>query len=190
MTAPEELTGLVPAGTPAAARAEVLAHYTPQVDPAAFVAPGVTLIGRVELAARASVWYGTVIRADGDLVSIGEASNLQDGTVVHSDPGRPVRIGRDVSVGHRVVVHGCTIEDEVLVGMGAVVLNDVVIGTGSIVAAGAVVREGTVIPPRSLVAGVPARVRRDTTDTDLTRIRNNALAYVRMVPVYRAYLSA
>ncbi len=189
MTVPDPLSGIVAPGSRAARRAEVLAYYRPQVHDTAFVAPGAVLLGRVELQAEASVWYGTIIRADGDLVSVGARSNLQDGTVVHSDPGHPVHIGADVSIGHRAVIHTCTIEDEVLIGMSAVLLDGCVIGTGSIVAAGAVLREHTVVPPRSLVAGVPARVRRRTTDADLVRIRDNAANYVEVLPVYRAFVA-
>jgi carbonic anhydrase/acetyltransferase-like protein (isoleucine patch superfamily) len=185
MSIPHDSAGLAPAGSRAEIRARVLAAHRPQVHDTAFVAPGAVVIGRVELGPESSVWYGTVLRADGDLVSLGARSNLQDGTVVHSDPGRPVLIGSGVSVGHRAVVHGCTVEDDVLIGMGAVLLNGCVVGTGSIVAAGAVIREGMVVPPRSLVTGVPGQVRRETSEDDLVRIRQNAVNYVEVLPVYR-----
>lgn len=149
----------------------------PRLEPDAWAAPGTTLIGAVLLRAGASVWYGSVLRGDGDSIEIGEGSNIQDGCVVHADPGLPVTVGRGVSVGHRAVVHGCTVEDEVLVGMGAIVLNGARIGRGSLIAAGAVVLEGTEIPPGSLVAGVPAKVRRELSEQELDRVRHNAVHY-------------
>jgi carbonic anhydrase/acetyltransferase-like protein (isoleucine patch superfamily) len=135
--------------------------HTPDVGAARFVADDVTLAGDIVLGEDVTLWYGVVARAEYAPVRIGARSNVQDGTVLHADPGAPCTIGEDVTVGHRAVVHGCTLEDGVLVGMGAVVLNGAVVGAGSLVAAGAVVREGQQIPPNSLVAGVPAAVRRD-----------------------------
>lgn len=160
----------------------------PEVAPDAFVAPGVVLVGAVRLGAEASVWFGSVIRADIERIEIGAGSNIQDGCVLHADPGRPVSIGERVSIGHRAVVHGCTIGDDVLVGMGAVVLNGAVVGSGSLVAAGAVVREGAEIPPGSLVAGVPATVRRPVTDAEVERVRRNAVAYLDLARRYRREL--
>jgi carbonic anhydrase/acetyltransferase-like protein (isoleucine patch superfamily) len=150
----------------------------PQVAPSAWAAPGATLVGAVHLAERASVWYGAVLRADNEPIRIGEGSNLQDNVSVHVDSGAPVSVGRGVSVGHNAVLHGCTIEDDVLVGMHATVMNHAVIGAGSLVAAGALVTEGTVIPPRSLVAGVPAKVRRELSDAEVDGIRHNAEVYL------------
>ena len=149
----------------------------PQLAAGAWAAPGSTLIGAVRLGARASVWYTAVLRADGDSIDIGEGSNIQDGSVVHTDVGFPVVIGAGVSVGHRVVLHGCHVEDDVLVGMGAVLMNGSRIGAGSIVAAGAVVLEGMDVPPGSLVAGVPGKVRRDLHESELGTIRENARIY-------------
>ncbi|BDZ51250.1 gamma carbonic anhydrase family protein [Frondihabitans sucicola] len=151
---------------------------TPTIDPTAFVAPGATLIGAVTLAPGSSVFYGAVLRADVDTISLGEGSNLQDNVSVHCDFGKPTAIGAGVSVGHGAVIHGCTIEDDVLVGMSATVLNNAVIGRESLVAAGAVVLEGTVVPPRSLVAGVPAKVRRALGDDEIAKLRANAELYV------------
>ncbi|NMI01320.1 gamma carbonic anhydrase family protein [Pseudonocardia acidicola] len=149
----------------------------PDAHPESWTAPGATLIGRVALGPASSVWYGCVLRADMDSITIGARSNIQDGTVVHADPGFPVTVGERVSVGHRAVLHGCTIADDVLVGMGAVVLNGAVLGAGSLVAAGAVVLEGTTVPPGSLVAGVPAKVRRPLTDDERAATVRNAEAY-------------
>lgn len=150
----------------------------PTVDATAWVAPTAALIGDVELHARASVFYGAVLRADRDRIVIGEGSNLQDNVTVHGDPGSPTIVGRGVSVGHAAVLHGCTIGDDCLIGMSATVLGGAVIGSGSLVAAGAVVLEGTVVPPRSLVAGVPAKVRRELSDDEVEAIRRNAETYL------------
>jgi len=114
------------------------------------------VLGDVTLGARVSVWYGAVLRGDTAPISVGEASNVQDGSIIHVDEGLPATIGARVGIGHRAVLHGCTVEDECLIGMGSILLNDVRIGTGSVVAAGAVVPEGLVVPPGSLVVGVPA----------------------------------
>ncbi|WP_375387495.1 gamma carbonic anhydrase family protein [uncultured Amnibacterium sp.] len=158
----------------------------PQIDPSAFVAPDATLIGRVRVEADAVVMFGAVLRGDRDDIVLGTGSNLQDTVVVHCDPGSPATIGAGVSVGHGAVVHGCTIEDDCLIGMNATVLNGAVIGAGSLVAGGAVVLEGTIVPARSLVAGVPAKVRRSITDDELERIRRNAQTYRDLGIAYRA----
>lgn len=154
-----------------------LEDNAPKVAPEAWVAPGATLVGDVHLAKTASVWYGCVLRADGDRIDVGEGSNLQDGCVVHADPGIPVTVGSDVSVGHRAILHGCTIEDGSLVGMGAVVLNGARVGRGSLIAAGTVVREGMEVPPGSLVAGVPGKIRRPLTTEDAEALLKNAHDY-------------
>ncbi len=153
---------------------------TPAVPPTAWVAPNATLVGRVSLGENASVFYGAVLRADVDSITVGDGSNLQDNVSVHCDAGVPTTLGRGVSVGHSAVLHGCTIEDDCLIGMSATVLNGAVIGTGSLVAAGAVVLEGTVIPPHSLVAGVPAKVRRELTADEHAKIVRNATHYVEL----------
>ncbi len=158
------------------------AHITidgkrPSVDPAAWIAPTAVLAGAVTVAADASVWYTAVLRADMDTITIGRGSNIQDGTVVHADPGFPATLGSGVSVGHRAVLHGCDIGDDCLIGMGAIVLNGARIGAGSLVAAGAVVLEGTEVPPGSLVTGLPARIRRPLTSDEQAAIRDNAENY-------------
>ena len=149
----------------------------PMVAESAWVAPGVTLVGKVSVLGDASVWYASVLRADSDRIRIGEGSNIQDGCVVHADPGLPVTVGNGVSVGHRVILHGCTIEDNVLIGMGAIVLNGAHIGRGSLIAAGTLILEGSHIPPNSLVAGVPGTVRRETSDEERNGIITNARTY-------------
>ncbi|MEU2350150.1 gamma carbonic anhydrase family protein [Modestobacter sp. NPDC049651] len=158
----------------------------PDVDPTAFVAPTATVVGRVTMGPRSSLWYGAVARADAEVIEIGADSNVQDGSTLHSDPGFPLVLGERVTVGHGVVLHGCRVDDEVLVGMGSTVLNGAHIGTGSIIAAGAVVTQGTEVPPRSLVAGVPAKVRRQTTDDDVAAIRANATSYTDRLDQHRA----
>ncbi len=132
--------------------------HTPQIDPGAFLAATATVVGRVQLAAGVSVWYGTVLRAESSPIVVGADTNLQDGIVVHTDPGSPVTIGARVTVGHRAIVHGARVDDDALIGMGAIVLNDAHVGAGAVIAAGAVVRQGQHIPSGSLAAGVPATV--------------------------------
>ena len=153
---------------------------SPAVDPSAWIAPTAVLVGRVRLGAASSVWYGAVLRGDGDDIRIGDGSNVQDGCVLHADPGFPVSVGDGVVIGHGAVVHGCTVEDGVLVGMGSTVLNGVRIGAGSLVAAGAVLLEGTQVPPGSMVAGVPAKVRRPVTEEEAAGIRLVAEHYVEL----------
>jgi len=160
----------------------------PSCDPSSWVAPGVVLAGPVTLGADVSVWYVTVVRADLDRITVGAGTNLQDGCVLHTDPGLHLEIGRGVTVGHRAVLHGCRVEDDVMIGMGAVVMNRALIGTGSIVGAGALVPEGTVVPPRSLVLGAPGRVRRQTTDDEVTLTRLNAEHYVTLARQHAAAL--
>ena len=149
----------------------------PEIDEEAFVAPTAVVVGAVTLGRRSSIWYGAVARADEEVIVIGPDSNVQDGCTLHSDPGFPLVVGRGVTVGHRVVLHGARVDDDVLVGMGSIVMNGAQIGSGSIVAAGAVVPPGTTVPPGSVVAGVPAKVIRQATDDDLRHIRGNAESY-------------
>jgi carbonic anhydrase/acetyltransferase-like protein (isoleucine patch superfamily) len=132
----------------------------PRIHPTAFIASTAAVMGEVTIGEDASVWYGAVLRGDMAPIVIGDQSNIQDGTIVHVDDGVPCTVGRRVGVGHRVILHGCTVEDECLIAMGSVLLNGVTIGTGSVVAAGAVVPEGIQVPPRSLVMGVPGRILR------------------------------
>lgn len=162
------------------------AGRTPEVDETAWVAPNASLIGKVRVHAGASVWFGAVLRGDIDEIVLGPSSNLQDNVVVHTEAGSPAVVGAGVSVGHGAVVHGCTIEDGCLVGMNATVLTGAVVGRDSLVAAGAVVLEGTVVPPRSLVAGVPGRVRRELTDEEVAHLHGNAARYVTRALAYAA----
>ena len=150
------------------------------IHPTAFIHERAVVCGDVTLGARVSVWPTAVIRGDTDRITIGEDSNVQDGTVVHVDAGVPTTIGPRVAIGHRAIVHGATIEEGCLIGMGAILLNGVHVGTGSIVGAGAVCREGMVIPPGSLVLGVPGRVVRETTPEERERISRTVEAYVQL----------
>jgi carbonic anhydrase/acetyltransferase-like protein (isoleucine patch superfamily) len=161
---------------------------TPQVDKAAFLAPGAVIIGAVTLSEGVSVWYGCVLRADGGPITVGRDVNIQDGSVLHADPGFPTVLGDRVSLGHGAIVHGATVEDDVLIGMRATVLNGAVIGAGSLVAAGALVRPGTIVPPGSLVAGVPAQVRRPVTEEDAAMIRRTSPSYLGHAAAHRAAL--
>ncbi|WNG86344.1 gamma carbonic anhydrase family protein [Mycobacterium sp. ITM-2016-00317] len=162
-----------------------VAGRAPQLHPDSWVAPNATIVGHVRLAEGASAWYGTILRAEAELIDIGAGANIQDGVTIHVDPGFPARIGAGVSVGHNAVLHGCTIEDDSLVGMGAVVLNGAVVGSGSLIAAGAVVPQGAVIPPGSMVAGVPGKVRRQLSDDEIAGIRTNAALYRELVKLHR-----
>ena len=161
------------------------AGTSPAVHDSAFVAPTASIIGSATLAADSSAFYGVSVRADAAPISVGEGTNLQDNVVLHADPGFPCTVGARVSVGHAAVVHGCTVEDDCLVGMSATILNGAVIGAGSLIAAGAVVLEGTVIPPRSLVVGVPAKVRRELTDEEYDGVRQNAARYRELARAHR-----
>jgi carbonic anhydrase/acetyltransferase-like protein (isoleucine patch superfamily) len=162
-----------------------LGQHSPSVDQRAWVAPTAVLAGAVTVEQLASIWFGAVLRADGDTISIGAGSNIQDGAVVHADPGFPVRIGPQVSVGHRAVVHGCSIGEATLVGMGAVILNGAVIGPRCLVAAGAVVLEGSHYGEGTLIAGVPAKARRDLTRAEQAAVVANADDYVLLAQRYR-----
>ncbi|RRO20516.1 gamma carbonic anhydrase family protein [Saccharopolyspora rhizosphaerae] len=158
---------------------------TPQIHPEAFIAPGTSLIGRVDIAAQASIWYGAVLRGDQEDITIGASTNVQDGTVIHADPGFPAHIHPEVTVGHRAVLHGCTVESGSLIGMGSVVLNGARIGAGSLVAAGAVVLEGTEVPPGSLVAGTPGKVRRELSDDEQAALKLSVEQYLNLAAKHR-----
>ncbi|OON77353.1 gamma carbonic anhydrase family protein [Streptomyces tsukubensis] len=162
-----------------------LGDKKPAVDADAFTAPTSVVLGEVTLAAGASVWYHTVLRADGGPITVGACSNIQDNSTVHVDIGSPVTIGERVSVGHNAVLHGCTIEDDVLIGMGATVLNGAHIGTGSLVAAQSLVPQGMRVPPGSLVAGVPAKVKRELTEEERQGVTLNAEVYVGLARAHR-----
>lgn len=150
----------------------------PTIDPEAFIAEGAVIRGDVRIERNASIWYNAVLRGDVDSIAVGEGSNIQDGCVLHVDRGCPVRIGRNVTVGHGAIVHGCTIGDGSLIGMGAIILNGAVIGEGCIVGAGALVTQGKHIPAGTLVIGSPARTARAVTPEEREHNLANAQLYI------------
>ena len=159
-------------------------HAAPRIPDTALVMPNATITGDVRLSDGVSVWPGASLRAELEPIRIGERSNVQDNVSCHVDAGFPLTIGQNVSIGHNAVVHGCTVGDDVLIGMSATVMNGAVIGDGSLIAAGALVMEGQQIPPRSLVAGVPGKVRRELTDDEVDAIRLNGTTYRARIEVY------
>ncbi|MBE82329.1 MAG: gamma carbonic anhydrase family protein [Gemmatimonadetes bacterium] len=156
----------------------------PALSESAFVAKGAILIGKVTVGDRASVWFNAVLRGDNEPITVGDASNVQDGCVLHTDPEYPCRVGEFVTVGHNVVLHGCTVEDGATIGMGATVLNGATVCAGALVAANALVLEGFEVPPGTLAAGVPAKVRRELNESDVARFRENAEGYVKRSRAY------
>ena len=160
----------------------------PQVAGSAWVAPGAYVIGDVHLGEHSSVWYGAVLRGDTEPIRIGASTNVQDGCVLHADPGYPAIIGDGCVVGHNAVVHGCEIGESCLVGMGATILNGAKIGAGSVVAAGSVVPEGREFPPRSLIVGVPAKRAGDVTDEQAADIERGAGTYIERAGSHRRSL--
>ncbi len=160
----------------------------PHIHPEAFIAPNATVVGRVTVERQASVWYGCVLRGDIEPIHVGEHSCIQDQTVIHIDQALPTRIGARVGVGHRCLLHGCVIEDDCLVGMGAIVLSGAVIESGSVVGAGALITEGTRIPAGSVVMGMPARVVRPVDEELRARIERTWRDYVRFAREHRAGL--
>lgn len=159
---------------------------TPSVAASAWVAPSADVIGDVTIGEQASVWYQCVLRGDIAPITIGAETNIQDLTMVHVDVDMPAVVGARVGIGHRAIIHGCTIEDDCLIGMGAIILSRAVIGAGSVVSAGAIVLEGTRVPPRSLVVGVPARIIRDVDDELAARIRDTVEHYRELKEGHRA----
>ncbi|MDS9468057.1 gamma carbonic anhydrase family protein [Paracoccus sp. MBLB3053] len=160
----------------------------PQLAEDAWVAPDAQLIGKVVLEEGASVWFGSVLRGDNEEIRVGRNSNIQELTVCHTDMGHPLTIGADCTIGHRAMLHGCTIEDGVLIGMGAIILNGARIGAGSLIGAGALVTEGKEIPPGSLVMGSPGRIVRMLDDDAKAKILKSAEGYRRNAARFRAGL--
>jgi carbonic anhydrase/acetyltransferase-like protein (isoleucine patch superfamily) len=158
----------------------------PTIHRTAYVHPAAVVTGDVTLGPNVSVWPTAVIRGDTDRIVVGADTNVQDGTIIHVDEGVPTTIGARVGIGHRAIIHGSVIEDDVLIAMGAVLLNGVRVGTGSIVGAGAVCTEGMDIPPNSLVLGVPGRVVRQTTEAERERIRRTVASYLQLKETYAA----
>lgn len=165
-----------------------LGEHAPEIDPSAYVADTANLVGKVTLAANASVWFGATLRGDNEPISIGENSNVQEGTVMHTDPGYPLEIGKNVTVGHQAMLHGCTVGDGSLIGIQAVVLNGARIGKGCLVGAGALVTEGKEFPDHSLILGSPAKLVRTLTQEDLLRLEGIAANYVARSQLYKTQL--
>ena len=159
---------------------------SPVIGKDVYIAPTAVIVGDVVIGDRASIWFGTVLRGDLAPIRVGSETNIQDNCTVHVDQGHPAVIGDRVSVGHHAVVHGCTVEEESLVGIGARVLSGAVIRTGSVVAANAVVREGQQVGPRQMVAGAPARVKRELGEEELKRFLHAVKTYLQLSEVYRA----
>jgi carbonic anhydrase/acetyltransferase-like protein (isoleucine patch superfamily) len=161
-----------------------LGEYSPDLHETSWIAPNATIIGRVTLGEEVGIWYNAVLRGDMDSITVGDRTNIQDGCVLHADPNTPLLVGRGVSVGHNAILHGCTIGDDVLVGMGATVLNGAKVGSGSLIAANALIPQDAEIPPGSLVAGVPGKVRRALTDAEQDGIRHNAVMYLHALQLH------
>jgi carbonic anhydrase/acetyltransferase-like protein (isoleucine patch superfamily) len=162
----------------------------PALDEAlGWIAPDAKVIGAIRIARDASVWFGAVLRGDNEWIDIGARSNVQDGAILHTDPGFPLVVGEDCTIGHGAVLHGCTIGDGVLVGMGAIVMNGATIGAGSLVGAGALVTEGKVFPPRSMILGSPAKLARTFSQEEAERLKASAARYVRNAIRYRDHLA-
>jgi carbonic anhydrase/acetyltransferase-like protein (isoleucine patch superfamily) len=165
-----------------------LGNLAPQLGDNAWAAPSADLIGNVRLGARASVWFGAVLRGDNTPLTLGDETNFQDGAVGHSDAGFPLTIGARVTVGHQAILHGCTVEDDCLIGMGARILNAAVITTGCIVGAGALITEDKCFEPGSLIVGAPARVARQVSDEEKQLLRASAAHYAEKARRYAAEL--
>ncbi|MCE2438862.1 MAG: gamma carbonic anhydrase family protein [Candidatus Latescibacteria bacterium] len=158
---------------------------SPAVDDSAFLAEGAILVGEVCVSAEVSIWFNAVLRGDEEPIRIGRGSNIQDGAVLHTDPGCPCTVGEYVTVGHNAILHGCLVDRGATIGMGATVLNQARVGEESLVAANALVLEGMEIPPRTLTAGVPARVRRELTEEEIASFRRNTDGYIRRRGIYK-----
>ena len=163
-----------------------LRGIVPQIAVSAYVDPSAVVVGNVRMGERSSVWFNASVRGDNDVISIGNETNIQDNCVLHCDIGVPLKIGDRVTVGHSVVLHACTIEDDALIGIGAIVLNDAVIGTGAVVAAGALVPEGMQVPPETLVVGVPAKPKRPVTAQEKVRFAEGVRHYVERTAIFKA----
>ena len=158
---------------------------TPQIHPDSWVASNAVIIGKVTLEKNSNIWFNSVIRGDVEPITIGEGSNVQDGSVIHTDPGCPAIIGKNVTIGHLVMLHGCIIEDDCLIGIGATILNKAKIGKNSIIGANALVTENKVIPERSLVLGSPGKVVRQVSEEEIKSIKENAEHYVSNYKKYK-----
>jgi carbonic anhydrase/acetyltransferase-like protein (isoleucine patch superfamily) len=163
-----------------------LGNHQPELQSAdVWVADNATLIGRVVLSEASSVWFGAVLRADNEPITVGARTNIQDLAVLHTDPGYPLTVGPDCTVGHQAMLHGCTVGEGSMIGIGAIVLNGAKIGRHCLIGAGALVPEGAEIPDRSLVVGLPGKIKRELSDEDIARLLENAAQYARRAQEYR-----
>ncbi|MCG8569480.1 MAG: gamma carbonic anhydrase family protein [Spirochaetes bacterium] len=160
-------------------------EFQPKIDKSAYIAETAVIIGNVTIEANASVWPNAVLRGDMAAITVGAGSNIQDGTIVHVDTDQPAKIGKNITIGHNCVIHGCTLEDDCLIGMGSVILNRATVGKNSLIAAGSVVKEGMKIPEDSLVAGAPATIKRKLTDKMKERMRRGATTYQSLALEYK-----
>lgn len=163
-------------------------EHAPRIHESTYVADSSTVIGQVTLARGSSVWSQAVLRGDNEPILIGEGSNIQEGAVLHNDPGFPLVVGKDVTIGHQAMLHGCTVGDGSLIGIQAVVMNGAVIGRGCLVAAGALVTEGKQFPDNSLILGAPAKAVRQLSEDEVLNLRSNATDYVERSQLHKALL--
>lgn len=165
-----------------------LGEHAPEIDASSFVADTATVIGKVTLHANTSVWFGATIRGDNERITVGAGSNVQEGTIMHTDMGYPLTVGENVTIGHQAMLHGCTIGDGALIGIQAVILNGARIGKGCLVGAGALVTEGKEFPDNSLIIGSPAKAVRTLTEQDAANLRANADNYVQRGQLFKSQL--
>jgi carbonic anhydrase/acetyltransferase-like protein (isoleucine patch superfamily) len=165
-----------------------LGEHVPEIDESAFVADSATVIGKVTLQPESSVWYGATIRGDNERITIGPGSNVQEGTVMHTDIGYPLDIGANVTIGHQAMLHGCTVGDGALIGIQAVILNGAKIGRGCLVGAGALVTEGKEFPDNMLIIGSPAKAVRELSAEDVARLKGSADSYVQRARLFKTQL--
>ncbi|MES2536889.1 MAG: gamma carbonic anhydrase family protein [Pseudomonadota bacterium] len=165
-----------------------LGEDSPEIDPSAYIADTANIIGKVRIGANASVWFEVTIRGDNELISIGENSNVQEGTVLHTDPGIPLTVGNNVTIGHQAMLHGCTVGDGSLIGIQAVILNGAKIGKNCLVGAGALVTEGKEFPDNSLIIGSPAKAVRTLSDEALAGLKSNSANYVARGQLFKKHL--
>lgn len=155
-----------------------LGEHIPHIDPSAYITDSANIIGKAKIEANASIWFDVTIRGDNELITIGENSNVQEGCVLHTDPGQPLTVGKNVTIGHQAMLHGCTIGDGALIGIQAVILNGARIGRNCLVGAGALVTEGKEFPDNSLIIGSPAKAVRTLSEDDIARLHRNTRTYV------------
>ena len=165
-----------------------LGEASPNIDPSAYIADAANIIGNVDIAANASIWFGVTIRGDNENIRIGENSNVQEGCILHTDPGYPLTIGNNVTVGHQAMLHGCTIGEGALIGIQAVILNGAKIGKNCLVGAGALVTEGKEFPDNSLIIGSPAKAVRTLSEEDIAHLHENTDGYVKRGKFFKANL--